>query len=74
MSLNLSLLIQASAKTHPDRTAIIFNDLKYTYSQLNALASKLAGVLHSLGVERGAKVALMMPNIPARSNSATRCP
>lgn len=64
MSLNLSLLVEASAKAYPDRTAIIFNDLKYSYSQLNALASKFANVLQSLGVERGDKVALMMPNVP----------
>lgn len=65
MSLNLALLVEASAKTYPDRTAIIFDDLKYSYSQLNALANKFANVLQSIGVERGDKVALMMPNIQA---------
>ncbi len=65
MSLNLALLVEASAKTYPNRRAVILNDLKYSYSQLDALASKFANVLQSLGVGRGAKVALMMPNIPA---------
>lgn len=65
MSLNLALLVEASAKSYPERTAIIFNNVKYFYSQLNALANKFANVLQSLGVERGDKVALMMPNIPA---------
>ena len=65
MSLNLALLVAASAKTYPDRTAIIFDDVEYSYSQLNVLTNKFANVLHSLGVEQGDKVALMMPNIPA---------
>jgi long-chain acyl-CoA synthetase len=65
MSLNLSLLIEASAKTYPDRTAVIHLDVEHSYSQLNALAGKFANVLQSLGVERGDKVALMMPNMPA---------
>jgi long-chain acyl-CoA synthetase len=65
VSLNLALLVEASARVHPERTAVIFNDLKYSYSQLDALASKLANVLQSVGVERGDKVALMIPNIPA---------
>jgi len=65
MSLNLALLVQASAKTYPERTAIILDDVRYSYSQLDILTNKFANVLHSLGVERGDKVALMMPNIPA---------
>ena len=64
MSLNLSLLIEASAKMYPNRTAIILDDLVYSFSQLDALAAKFANVLQSLGVERGDKVALMMPNLP----------
>lgn len=64
MSLNLALLVEASAKAYPNRTAIILNDLKYSYAQLDALTNKAANVLRSLGVERGAKVALMMPNVP----------
>ncbi|MFZ5919143.1 MAG: long-chain-fatty-acid--CoA ligase [Chloroflexota bacterium] len=65
MSLNLSLLVEASARTYPDRRAIIFNELEYSYAQLNVMANKFANVLHSLGVKRGDKVALMMPNMPA---------
>ncbi len=64
MSLNLALVVEASAKAYPERTAIIHDDVQYTYSQLDALASKFANVLQGLGVEQGDKVALMMPNIP----------
>jgi long-chain acyl-CoA synthetase len=65
MSLNLALLVEASAKSTPHHTALIFNEHTYSYAQLDVLANKFANLLASLGVERGDKVALMMPNLPA---------
>lgn len=62
--LNLSVFLEQSTREHPDRTAIIFNDAKYTYAQVNAMANQVAGGLQSLGLGIGDKVALSCPNLP----------
>ena len=51
-------------RRNPDNLAIIFNDRKMTYRELNGAATKFADGLRQLGVKPGDKVALMMPNIP----------
>src|SRR5947209_4977251 len=62
--LNLATLVETSAREHPSNRAVIFNDTHLTYAALNSKASQFANALTALGVERGSKVALMMPNIP----------
>jgi 2-aminobenzoate-CoA ligase len=47
-----------------DRTAILFEDQRITYSQLYTQASKLASALRELGVSEGDRVMLRAPNIP----------
>ena len=62
--LNLSILLEASAQDYPEQTAVIFNDRKLSYAQLNAAANMFAHGLKKLGVQKGDNVALMMPNLP----------
>jgi len=62
--LNLSILVEASAQDYPDTTAVIFNEMKMTYAELNAAASMFANGLKKLGVKRGDNVAVMLPNVP----------
>ncbi len=62
--LNLATLVDSSVKTNPDGLAVIFNDSKMTYTQFNAMANKFANALRALGVERGDKVCVMLPNVP----------
>ncbi len=62
--LNLAMLVEASAKAHPGRTAVIFNETRLNYAQLNGAANQLANGLRGLGIGRGDKVALSMLNIP----------
>ncbi len=62
--LNLSVLLEDSAHHVPDRVAVIFNDMKLTYAQVNAMANQVAQGLIGLGVEKGDKVALGCPNLP----------
>ncbi len=37
---------------------------KITYRELNALVNRFANALRDLGVKKGDKVALLLPNIP----------
>ena len=62
--LNLSVLLEDSARRYPDKTAYIFGDATYTFSQINAMANKVANGLKKLGLRRGDKVALSCINQP----------
>lgn len=64
MSLNLAALLEESARKYPTKTAIISEDQKLSYAELNRLANKFANALQGLGVSPGDKVALMLPNVP----------
>lgn len=64
MAINLAMILQSSASRFPGNTAIIFNDLKINYATLDAYARRFASSLRSLGVQRGDKVALFIPNLP----------
>jgi len=58
-----SLLVEAARK-YPDAPALNFQGKKLTYRQLNELANQFANGLISIGLSRGAKVAIILPNLP----------
>jgi len=58
------LLGKAVAAGRGDRTAVLFDDQRITYSQLLTNANKLAGALRELGVKEGDRIILRTPNIP----------
>jgi long-chain acyl-CoA synthetase len=60
----LGNVLALTAAKHPDRTALHFYGRKITYAQLEALAGRFSRALAELGVKRGDRVALMLPNIP----------
>jgi long-chain acyl-CoA synthetase len=62
--LNLSILLEASARSHPQRDAVALGDLRLTYVQVDGLANQVANVLVSRGIQPGDKVALSCPNLP----------
>jgi long-chain acyl-CoA synthetase len=62
--LNLAFLLEQSARRFPTKTAIILDEHRLSYAELNGAANKIANALADLGVERGDKVALMLPNTP----------
>ena len=64
MSLNLATMLTESAKKDPGHTAIIFENFKMTYGELNAASNKVANALVRAGIERDQKVAILIPNIP----------
>ena len=48
----------------PGRDAVVFNETKLTYAQVNGAANQIANGLSALGIGRGDKVALSCLNIP----------
>ncbi|MFI6483454.1 long-chain fatty acid--CoA ligase [Nonomuraea sp. NPDC050663] len=62
--LNLSIVLEDSARHVPDRTALVFGDLRLPYSMVDTVANQVAGLLVARGIGKGDKVALMCPNVP----------
>jgi long-chain acyl-CoA synthetase len=62
--LNLSVLLEDSARLYPDRAAVVLGPQRLTYAQVNAAASQVAGMLAARGIQPGDKVALSCPNLP----------
>ncbi|NUP18939.1 MAG: long-chain fatty acid--CoA ligase [Streptomyces sp.] len=61
---NLAELLEGSAARCPDRTAIVFGDMRLSYAQVDEAACQVANLLVARGIHRGDKVALSMPNLP----------
>ncbi len=62
--LNLSVLLEDSARRYPDKDAFIFMDKRMTYKEINAAANQVANGLFSIGIQPGDKVALSCLNLP----------
>ena len=60
----LTWLLDRAAKHHPNHTAIIYYGTKISYAQLSHLANRFATSLQRLGLQKGDRVALALPNIP----------
>ncbi len=57
-------LIDEAAARHPDRTCVIFFGKRYTYRQIKTLSDRFAVGARNLGVRKGDRVALLLPNCP----------
>ena len=57
-------LLWASAKNFPQQTALVYCEREITFAQLELLSNQFANALIELGVEKGDRVALFLPNIP----------
>ena len=62
--LNLASIIEHHARITPDREAIVWNEMRFSFAQLNGLANRVAHALVEMKIERGDKVALSCPNLP----------
>jgi long-chain acyl-CoA synthetase len=57
-------MLERNAKWSPEKTAIIYHDIKITYRELNEYVNKLANSLIDIGLKRGDRVGFMLPRIP----------
>ena len=70
----LHQIVSNAAREAPDRTAMrmilkylglgLVIQSRFTYRELDAASSRFAAALHGLGIHKGDRVALMLPNIP----------
>ncbi len=60
---SLVQLLEESFRKYADRKACVCMDTFLTYAEVDALSQKLGAWLQGTGLQKGARVALMMPNI-----------
>ncbi|OAT85456.1 long-chain-fatty-acid--CoA ligase [Desulfotomaculum copahuensis] len=56
--------LKRSAFVYPDKTAVVYKDKRYTYSEFYQRVNRLASALSRVGVGKGDKVAFICPNTP----------
>jgi long-chain acyl-CoA synthetase len=56
--------LERSAAAYPEATAIVFLGSRLTYRQLKEDVDRLATALAALGVSKGTRVAIHLPNLP----------
>ena len=61
--ITLPAYLENSARRFPDRTALICEGFKVSYPRLNELTDRLAACLNALGIEKGDRVAILLPNL-----------
>ena len=54
--------LETSAKTYPEKTALIHEDVRVTYDRINGMANQLARWLIDQGIKHGDRVALILEN------------
>ncbi len=62
--LTLPEILERSAAKHPDKTAVIFMNCRLSYAELKDQVDRLATALADMGVKKGSKVAVQLPNLP----------
>ena len=61
-TLGASLRLQATR--HPEREFLVFGEQRWTYRAFDAWVDQVAGGLAALGLRKGDKLAIMLPNCP----------
>ncbi|MBD3228017.1 MAG: AMP-binding protein [Candidatus Lokiarchaeota archaeon] len=57
-------MLKDTVEKYPDYPAMVFKGREWTYSEFNELVDRFAKGLQDLGLEKGDRVCLNMPNIP----------
>lgn len=60
--MNIGSLFARHAKYRPNHLAVVFEDQRLTYQELNQNINRLANALLELGIRKGDKVATILPN------------
>ncbi|MDI6727194.1 MAG: long-chain fatty acid--CoA ligase [Smithellaceae bacterium] len=62
--MNLAQILEDSANKFGERTALASENRRYSYQELNRQVNALGNHLLGLGLEKGDKIAIMLPNCP----------
>ncbi|HVV07891.1 long-chain fatty acid--CoA ligase [Amycolatopsis sp.] len=64
MSFNLAAMLTESRASSPDKPLCHFGDQAFGYAQVDEISGRVAASLRGLGLVRGDKVAVHLPNLP----------
>ena len=64
MSFNLAVICREAAAETPDKAALILDDVRVSYGELDAASDRVAAGLRAIGIGRGDAVGLQLPNLP----------
>ena len=56
--------LEESARKYPDRACTIFKGAVISYKEMNAITDRVAAALVDMGVKKGDRVGIFMPNTP----------
>jgi long-chain acyl-CoA synthetase len=60
----LFYFLEESARKYPDRACTIFKGAEISFKEMNEISDRIAGSLAGLGVKKGDRVGIFMPNTP----------
>lgn len=62
--MTLGKILQKSAQKYPAKAALIYHDRIISFSELNDMVNRLANGLLNLGLEKGDRIAVLLPKTP----------
>ena len=62
--MDLGRMLEAACSKYGAKTALIHNEINLSYSQLGQYVNSFANKLKSLGIVKGDKVSILLPNLP----------
>jgi acyl-CoA synthetase (AMP-forming)/AMP-acid ligase II len=60
--INIGMLLTRNAQCRPDHLGIVFEEKRLTYREFNPNVNRIANALCSLGIDKGDKIAIVLPN------------
>ena len=60
--MHIGSLLTRHARTRPDHLALVFQDQRLTWRELHQRVNRLANALLSMGIQKGDKIATLLPN------------
>jgi len=61
---SLQHFLEESARKYPDRACTIFKGAAISFKEMNAITDRIAAALVDMGVKKGDRVGIFMPNTP----------
>ena len=63
-TMDIRKVFEETAGRYPKKPALIFKESEISFAELHTATRRLAGALRELGIGRGDRVALYLPNCP----------
>jgi long-chain acyl-CoA synthetase len=60
----IGVMLERTARKHPEKVAIVFEDAALSFAELNETTNRLAGGLKNLGIKKGDRVMVQLTNGP----------